>query len=126
MPWSLTGSYSYVSDNFFKKLDGMADVALNASQHKIKAGTSYAFPQLDLQVSGRVRYADSFRMSTGVYIGKVDAHTVLDLNLVYGLPVPQDLVLKVDIGNVLDNVHQEFIGAPEVGRLVFAQLGASF
>ena len=32
--WSLSGSYSYVSDDFFANLSGIADVALNAPRHK--------------------------------------------------------------------------------------------
>ena len=46
--WSVSGSYSYVSDDFFPNLSGIADVALNASRHKIKAGGSYRLPQWDL------------------------------------------------------------------------------
>ena len=74
----------------------------------------------------KVGYNDSFRMDSGVYAGEVDSYTVLDLDLVYRLPVEPDLSLRVDLGNVLNNEHQEFVGAPEVGRLLFTQLAAGF
>ena len=73
-----------------------------------------------------MRYTDSFRMSSGVYAGLVDTYTVLDLNLTYQLPLEQELVLQVDASNVLDRPYQSFVGAPEVGRLVFGQVGLRF
>ena len=75
-------------------------------------GADYDFAGLGLTVGGRMRYTDSFRMSSGVYAGVVDTYTVLDLNLTWQLPLQRDLVLQVDASNVL---------APEVGRLVFGQ-----
>ena len=127
----LTGSYSFVDDNWFENVsyshgDGGADIALNAPRHKTKLGLDYDFADLGLTVGGRMRYTDSFRMSSGVYAGVVDTYTVLDLNLTYDLPLERDLVLQVDASNVLDRPYQSFVGAPEVGRLVFGQVGLRF
>jgi hypothetical protein len=38
--------------------------------------------------------------------------------------VPQrpDLLLTLTADNVFDTLHREFIGAPQIGRLVMAQL----
>ena len=132
--WKLTGNYSFVDDNFFEKekLSGgvgpgaVADIALNAPMHKVKLGAAYNFAQLGLEVGGRVRYNGSFPMNSGVYVGEVDSYTVLDLNLNYQLPLQQDLVLQVDASNVLNQEYRSFVGAPEVGRLVFGQVGLRF
>ncbi len=132
--WRLTGSYSFVDDNFFEDLQlsrnespgGGADIALNAPQHKAKLGAAYNFAQLGLEVGGRVRYTGAFPMHSGVYLGELDSYTVLDLNLTYQLPLEQDLVLRVDASNVLDQAYRSFVGAPEVGRLVFGQVGLRF
>jgi iron complex outermembrane receptor protein len=132
--WRLTGSYSFVDDNFFEDLQlsrnespgGGADIALNAPQHKAKLGAAYNFAQLGLEVGGRVRYNGSFPMNSGVYVGDVDSYTVVDLNLTYQLPLEPDLVLQVDASNVLNQAYRSFVGAPEVGRLVFGQLGVRF
>ncbi len=132
--WKLTGNYSFVDDNFFENLQlsagegpgGGADIALNAPRHKAKLGAAYNFAQLGLEVGGRVRYTGSFPMNSGVYVGEVDSYTVLDLNLTYQLPLEQDLVLQVDAGNVLNQAYRSFVGAPEVGRLVFGQVGLRF
>ena len=129
--WRLTGNYSFVNDNWFENLrfsraEGSADVALNAPRHKIKLGMGYDLVRWGLTLGGQLRHIDSFPMSSGVYVGDVDAHTVLDLNLTYRLPLEQDLVLQIDAGNVLDQAYQAFVGSPAVGRLVFGQLGLRF
>jgi len=124
--WSLTGNYSYVDKTFFEDVDGIADIALNAPGSKLKIGTSYAFDEPKLVLGGQFRYVGSFRQDSGVYAGEVEAYAALDLNLVYQLPFDRNLRLGVDISNVLDNKHRTFIGAPEIGRMAFAQLGTSF
>ena len=65
-------------------------------------------------------------MNSGVFVGEVDSYTVLDLNLACRLPLEQELVLRVDASNMLGRGYQAFTGAPEVGRLAFAQLGLQF
>lgn len=124
--WSLTGNFSYVDETFFKNVDQIADITLNAPGTKLKLGGSYAFDKPKLAVGGQFRYVGSFRQDSGVYAGEVDAYSVLDLNATYQLPLEYDLRLSVDISNALDNEHRTFIGAPEIGRMVFAQLGTSF
>ena len=129
--WRLAGNYSFVDDNFFENLkflhsEGGADVALNAPRHKAKLAADHDFGRWGLSAGGRVRHVGAFPMSSGVFVGEVDSYTVIDLNLAWRLPLEQDLVLLVDASNVLDREYQAFVGAPEVGRLVFAQLGLRF
>ena len=129
--WRLTGNYSFVDNNFFENLkylhsEGGADVALNAPRHKAKLGANYDFGRWELSAGGRARYTGAFPMSSGVFVGEVDSYTVLDLNLAYRLPLEQDLVLRVEVSNLLGGTYQAFVGAPAVGRLVFAQLGCRF
>ena len=62
----------------------------------------------------------------GVYVGAIDSHTVVDANLVYNLPIQYRAALKLDISNMLNNEHRESVGAPEIGRLAYLQLGVHF
>ena len=122
----LMGNFSYVDDSFFKNVDGIADIALNAPSTKVKMGGSYVFKERGVRLGGQLRYSGSFRQDSGVYVGDVDSYAVLDLNIGYKLPVERDLRLTLDVANALDNSHREFAGAPEIGRMSFLQLGASF
>jgi outer membrane receptor protein involved in Fe transport len=120
-----------VNENFFENLKythvpGSGDIALNAPRHKFKFGSSYDFSRMGLGVGGALRFTGSFPMQSGVYVGDVDAYTVLDLTLNYRLPVERDLVFHVDGSNVLNTPYRSFIGAPEVGRLVFSQVSLRF
>ena len=125
--WSINGNYSFVNDDFFKDLGGIKDanVALNAPKHKVKVGGTYRLPQWDLRLGARVRYNGSFPMNSGVYVGDIDSYTVVDASLAYDLPW-EGLSLLVNVDNLLDDAYQSFIGAPEIGRLAYVQLGVSF
>ena len=118
--WEVAGSYSYVDDNYFEDLN----LSLNAPQHKGALSTRYNFDELGLQAGGRVRYNGDFRFNSGAYVGDVDAYSVLDLNASYRLP--QNMVLRVEASNVLNNGYKAVFGAPEIGRLVFAEVGIGF
>ncbi len=124
--WLLTGNYSYVDETLFEKVDGIADIALNAPGNKFKLGMSYTFDQEQLILGAQWRYVGAFRQNSGVYVGDVSAYSLLDLNASYLLPFGSNLRLGVDVSNALDNKHRTFIGAPEIGRLVFGQLGVAF
>jgi iron complex outermembrane receptor protein len=121
-----SGSYSFVDDNFFENLGGIDDVTLNAPKHKVKVGADYRMPQYDLRLGARLRYNGEFPMDSGVYVGAVDSYTTLDLSARYELPFAEGLYLLANIDNALDDNHRAFIGAPEVGRLTYLQLGLDF
>ena len=118
--WEVAGSYSYVDKNFFEELN----LSLNAPQHKGALSTRYNFGELGLQVGGRMRYNGDFHFNSGAYVGDVEAYSVLDLNASYRLP--QNMVLRVEASNVLDDGYKAVFGAPEIGRLVFAEIGVGF
>ena len=80
---------------------------------------------LGLRVGGKARYNGGFPMNSGVYVGDVDSYTVLDLQARYELPF-DGLYLLVNVDNFLDSGYQAFVGAPEVGRLAYAQVGINF
>ena len=65
-------------------------------------------------------------MNSGVYVGEVDSYTVVDANIVYNLPLQYSTPLKLDVSNLLNNEHRESVGAPEIGRLAYLQLGVHF
>ena len=123
---SFSGNYSFVNDDFFENLGGISDVALNAPKHKVKVGTKYDLPQYDLRLGARLRYNGEFPMNSGVYVGAVDSYTTLDLSARYDLPMADGLYLLANLDNVLDERYRAFMGAPEVGRLSYVQLGMDF
>jgi iron complex outermembrane receptor protein len=65
-------------------------------------------------------------MSSGVYAGHVESYVLIDL--LAGAEVPWVVGLRATLAaeNVLDDRHREFVGAPELGRLVTGRLHYTF
>ena len=104
--WNLSANYSWVDNNLFEDLGGIGDIALNAPKNKFKVAANYEFSQWGLQLGGRLRYNGVFPMQSGVFAGDVDSYKVVDLNLVYQLPVAQDLAHPPQLGQFAQIVLQ--------------------
>jgi len=128
---SFTGSYSYVSQECFDfngdgDCTGAVDISLNAPQNKGSLGIRWSDRVTGLTLEGRGRYVDEFVMNSGVYIGTVESYAVFDANIGYQLPFAPSATVTLTATNVFDNMHQEFVGSPEIGRLLLARLTYEF
>jgi iron complex outermembrane receptor protein len=124
--WTLSGTYSWSSDDFFpqSEVGGLSDVALNAPKSRGSLGLRYRDDALTVQ--GRGRFAAGFPMNSGVYIGDVESHTLFDFNVSYRLPFADNTLVSLDIQNAFNDQKQQFVGAPAIGRLVFLQAQYTF
>jgi iron complex outermembrane receptor protein len=128
---SFSVSGSYVSEECFDfNEDGSCsssdDIALNAPSKKGSFSGRWADAASGWVFEGQVRYSDGFPMNSGVYIGDVESYTVFDANIGYRLPMAPEATLTLTASNLFDNLHQEFIGAPELGRLLMLRLQYEF
>jgi iron complex outermembrane receptor protein len=125
---SLNGSYSFVNKNFFPRSEvgGVSDVALNAPKNKVALGVAYREQPTGLAVDVRGRWNEEFPMNSGVFVGTVESYTVVDASVAYRFPFAQNTILSVNVQNLFGDKHREFIGAPELGRLVLSQLSVTF
>ncbi len=123
--WNVSGTYSYISDNLFKKGDNQAhDIHLNAPRNKFGLALDYTNPEWGLTAQSRFRHVDAFDMSSP-YVGTtVEAYDVVDFNV--GFEVMDGTRASLTVQNILDNKHVEFIGAPEVGRLAILRMSKTF
>ncbi len=127
--WTFTGSYSHVNKDLFRNLGGIADVALNAPGNKFTLGATANMPDRGIRVGFRLRGRSGFPMISGVYIGDVKSSLVFDTNVRYELPsviTDGTVALVVNASNMFNQKHREFVGAPEIGRLVSVGLTADF
>jgi iron complex outermembrane receptor protein len=128
---SLRASGSYVSEECFDFNDDGScsssdDIALNAPTKKGAFSARWTDVVSGWTLEGQIRYSDAFPMNSGVYIGDIDQYTVFDANIGYRLPMAPQATLTLTANNVFDNLHQEFIGAPELGRLLMLRLQYQF
>ena len=129
--FSINANYSFQSDECFDfNEDGNCtstdDIALNAPSHKGSLGLTFDDQTSGFSVQGRVRATDGFPMNSGVYIGDVGGYAVLDGGLGYRLPFQPSTHISLTANNILNNLHREFVGAPEVGRLLLLRVRYDF
>jgi outer membrane receptor protein involved in Fe transport len=65
-------------------------------------------------------------MNSGYYVGQVDAYTVLDFNVDVRVPRIAGATVGLSGTNILDNRHNQFVGAPELGALWLIRVGYAF
>ena len=124
------GHMSYISDDYFDNTELQEEgselrVALNAPTFKAGLGAEYQFPfGLSLRASGRA--VNDFRVISGPFDGIVEDYLVFDAGLGYDFG-RQITGLRVDltaqnlltfVNGELVSTHREFVGAPQIGRIV--------
>jgi iron complex outermembrane receptor protein len=135
--WTFSGNYSFVTKhglNVFKRpnrvfvsnLDGIANLALNSPGNKAALSIQYRALERGYDVELRGRYVDGFPMESGAYAGEIQTYTIFDLNLGYDLPFSKNTHFSLNVQNMFDKKHLEFIGAPILGRLIMTRLTQTF
>ena len=127
----INGNYSFQSDECFDfNEDGLCtsadDIALNAPNHKGSLGFTFDDQAAGFSFQGRVRMTGGFPMNSGVYIGDVEGYQIVDAAFGYRLPFQPGTRLSLTANNVLNNLHREFVGAPEIGRLLLLRVQYDF
>jgi iron complex outermembrane receptor protein len=74
----------------------------------------------------RGRAAAAFSVSSPAYVGRVAAYAVFDAGAGIRLPMARETWLSLDALNLLDHRHAEFVGTPEIGRLLMSRLSVTF
>jgi len=128
---SLTAGYSFQSQECFDFNDdgdcpGSDDLALNAPSHKGSLGFAFTDRARGFLFDARWRFSDGFEMRSGVFAGAVEAYHVLDVTTGYQLPFQPNARLELTVYNALNNLHREFVGAPELGRLALVRVRYDF
>lgn len=136
---SLEGSYSWVSRNWFTRVSGIGDLALNAPRHKGALTLRYAASPGGLAARAAVRYVGSFPVKSGIFAGQVNRYAVLDADIGFPAPRLPQARLSLSGSNLLQAApdafgagfglrsrHREFVRVPEMGRVVVARLEWQF
>ncbi len=118
----LAATYSWASKSLFRNVGGVSDIALNAPQHKVGFSTAYRDRRTGFSGELEGSYVGSFPVISGVFEGRVEDYFVLDAAVAYTVPWVKGLTLSLDVKNLLDHRHREFVNVPEIGRLAVARV----
>ena len=117
---SLDLTYSHLGmTEFFNPITKATD-PINAPTHKGGIKIQYAPRKWPFSLSLNGRYVDSFKWSSGIYFGDINAYTIFDLHV--GYQFNENLSGNLTINNMLDHRHTEIIGGPELGRVIILRL----
>lgn len=127
----LEGNYSFQSEDCFDFEEdasciGSQDIALNAPNHKGSFGATVDDQSAGYTAGARVRFNAGFPMNSGVYQGDVEAYQVVDASIGYRLPFQPGTHVSLTANNILNNLHREFVGAPEIGRMLLLRVRYDF
>jgi iron complex outermembrane receptor protein len=126
---AVRGNYSWVSDDTFDAVDATgrpATIPLNAPANRAAFALLFRSRSAGLDAQVRGRWVDGFPVSSGEYLGDVEAYTVVDALVAYRLPFARQVMVSINALNVFDHDHVEFVGAPSIGRLVMGSVRAEF
>ena len=118
--WNMDLTYSFMGTTEFLNPLTKAEESVNAPKHKAGLKIQYNPVKYPLTVSLNGRYVDSFDWSSGIYYGKINAYSILDLHL--GYEINKNIKMNFTINNLLDHNHTEIIGGPSLGRVMMLRL----
>jgi iron complex outermembrane receptor protein len=135
--WSVAGSFSWVSDDFFAAADvgGPTDIALNASKAKGSFTTRFRDELAGWSGEIRGRYVKGFPVTSGVYVSPVrpdgtlkplDSYGLLDAQVAWRPRFAPGAVFSIIVENALNENYSTFVGVPQLGRLVMTKLQYAF
>ena len=138
--WTLGATGSWVSDDYFDldEIDNaIAPIALNAPALKGSLSLAYRNARSGINAEARVRANAQFPAESAGFTGTVcetgpradilfeeecvDGYTLVDLTAGYKVPRTQ-ATLQVTVSNLFDEPYRSFVGVPEIGRFLMAQV----
>lgn len=140
--WTLNGSYSHVSDDWFEVTNDagekQAPLSLNAPKDKGTLGLAFRDAALGFNADARVRFSTEFPAESAGYVGTkciedhdgglfeedcVEGAALVDLTVGYKVPNTQ-ATLQLAVTNLFDHDYRSFVGVPYIGR--FAMLRVKY
>ncbi len=121
------GNLSWISDTFFDagelgEEEETLELSMNAPTTKVKGGFAYESSG-NWSVHASARHTGALEVRSGLYVGPVPKHTLLDVGAGYDLgDYLPGLRMNLSLFNVLDQRHREFPGSPQIGRMGLLQM----
>jgi len=138
--WTLSATGSWVSDDYFDLTEidnGVAPIALNAPALKGSLGLAYRNVRTGINAEIRARANAEFPAESAGFAGTicetgprsdilfsedcVSGYALVDVMAGYKIPTTR-ATLQVMISNIFDEGYRSFVGVPEIGRFLMAQV----
>ena len=112
-------NYNYAEFNFDQSKDPSFEAGFNTPKHRAKAsfGNEKLFKNFGFNVSGR--YNTAYLWQSSMVDGMIDAATVIDAQINYGIPSLKS-TLKIGASNIAGKEYGQVLGAGLIGQQYFA------
>lgn len=121
---TIGGTYSWVNRDSIGSAGGSDAAVLSAPRNKGALRISYRNLAGGWSVWGQGVAVESYPIQSGRFSGRIPSYAVLDVGGEVRLMRRPAVGLGLTITNAFDHRHQEYIGAPEIGRLLAVRLRA--
>jgi len=123
---TVSGNYSWVNRDSIGSAGGSDQAVLSAPKNKGALAVSYRPVGGWWGVWAQGLAVETYPVKSGVFHGTIPGYAVLNLGATMRLPMRRELSLALTATNVFDHLHQEYVGAPAIGRLIMMRLQAEF
>jgi len=123
---TLSGNYSWVNRDSIGSAGGSDMAVLSAPKNKGALAVSYRPPTRWWGVWAQGLAVETYPVKSGVFEGTIPGYAVLNLGATVTLPMRREISLALTATNLFNNMHQEYVGAPAIGRLIVARVQAEF
>lgn len=120
------GTYSWVNRDSIGSAGGSDAAVLSAPRNKGALRINYRDQAGGWSVWGQGVAVESYPVQSGRFSGRIPSYAVLDVGGEVRLTRRPAVGLALTVTNAFDHRHQEYIGAPEIGRLLAVRLRARF
>ncbi len=121
---TIGGGYSWVNRDSIGSAGGSDEAVLSAPRNKGALRAAYRDRTAGWSMWGQGVAVESYPVQSGQFSGRIPSYAVFDLGGEVRVARRPELGLALSVTNVFDNRHQEYIGAPEIGRLLMVRLRA--
>jgi iron complex outermembrane receptor protein len=123
---TVVGTYSWVNRDSIGSAGGSDEAVLSAPRNKGALSVTYRNRVAGWSVWGQGVAVESYPVQSGRFSGRIPSYAVVGVGGEVRLARRPEMDLALTATNVFDNRHQEYIGAPELGRLLVLRLRARF
>jgi outer membrane receptor for monomeric catechols len=119
--FEVSANYNYAQFDFDQAKDPSFEAGFNTPKHRVKASFSNdnLFKNFGFNISGR--WSDEYYWESTFADGMIDAVTVIDAQISYGLP-KLNSVIKMGATNLGGREYRQLVGPGLIGQQYFLSL----